>query len=83
MKAKMKFTALLGWVVLALTFSVLGQDDKLQNTQAELAKKCSPIIEGLQFCTTTPTVSVKSGGHVTVNVSLQNMTDNIIPVIHK
>jgi hypothetical protein len=82
MKARMKFIALLGWVVLALTFSVLGQDDKLQKTQTELANKCSSIIEGLQFCTTTPTVSVKLGGNVTVIVSLQNMTENTIPVIH-
>ena len=82
MKAKMKFTALLGLVVFALTFSVLGQDDKLNNTQTDLAKKCSPIIEGLQFCTTTPTVSVRLGGQVTIDVSLQNLTENIIPIIH-
>jgi hypothetical protein len=44
--------------------------------------KCSPILEGFQFCTTTPTISVGLDESVAVDISLQNMTDKNASIIH-
>ena len=78
--AKIKFIPATIAFVLALTFVAFGQNDKQQ--QVEPIKKCSPIVEGLQFCTTTPVISLISGGQVHIDISLQNMTEKSLSIIH-
>lgn len=48
----------------------------------ESQRKCSAVIEGLQFCTTSPVISVNLGENVPIDVSLQNMTQVkiIVPI---
>ena len=78
--AQIKFIPATIAFVLALTFVALGQNDKQEQIQP--IKKCSPIIEGLQFCTTTPVVSLVSGGQVHIDISIQNMTEKTVSIIH-
>jgi hypothetical protein len=77
---KIKSAATLAFLCFALTISILGQDDKIERIESE--KKCSSVIEGLQFCTLSPVISGKTGANVTVKVSLQNMTEKDISIIH-
>ncbi len=55
---------------------------QIQENRTAPAKKCSPIIEGLQFCTTTPFVLLNSDGQILIDVSIQNMTNKTLSVIH-
>jgi hypothetical protein len=43
-------------------------------------KKCSEVVDGLQFCTTTPRVAVQSGNNVVIKLSLKNTTDKPVSI---
>jgi hypothetical protein len=46
-----------------------------------MSKKCSEIVAGLQFCTTTPTIAVKSGKNILVEMSLANRTNEPVSIL--
>jgi hypothetical protein len=81
MKRKMYFI-----LIFTLVVVVRGQSQsssvKTEKLQSQnIQKKCSFVNEGLQFCTSSPFVSVESGESVMLNLSLQNMTKQNVPVI--
>ncbi len=72
-------------LILSLVILVSAQSSKpvqesLEDKKQESPKKCGAVVEGLQFCTTSPVVSVKLGEYIPINVSLQNMTKEAITV---
>lgn len=69
---------ILGLIIVAWGQSLNCPKNKV--IEAQKTKKCSSIVEGLQFCTTSTFVSIKSGEKVTINVSIQNMTDKTISI---
>lgn len=72
--------------IISITFCFVSfsmcQTSQSLSLQKISEKKCSPIHEGFQFCTTTPTISVGLGESVAVNISIQNMTDKNASIIH-
>lgn len=77
---RIKSVGILAFLSFALTITTFGQNDKIERTESE--KKCGSVVEGWQFCTLSPVISVKSGGQVTVKVALQNMTEKDVSIIH-
>lgn len=50
--------------------------------EAQNTNKCSPIVEGLQFCSTSTTISFLTGQQIKINVFLRNTTDRNISILN-
>jgi len=61
---------------LILSFFILG----LETNQAQSSLNCGAIVDGFRFCSTSSVVSTKSGEHIILNLSLQNMTDKSLNI---
>jgi hypothetical protein len=58
-------------------------DENLENIEnIGNQKKCSSVVEGLQFCTSTSNISVKSGEGVRLGLSFQNMSPENISIVN-
>lgn len=80
MKKSFFLVLILSLIIVALGQSKILLKNKIMEVQN--TKKCSPIVEGLKFCTTSAFFSIKSGEKVTVNVSIMNMTGKNISIVN-
>jgi|SRR5215204_2300385 len=78
---KIFFTILIfGLIIVVWGQTMNPSTDKPVETQN--TNKCSPVVDGLQFCSASTSISINSGQEVKIDVFLQNTTDKSVAVVN-